>query len=360
MTEKYKIPNWITADIFQKVLHETVKDFKAIKNFKVCPALAPGENYATVMLKVHVDCLLQSDKVEKYTLMLKVAHDNEIYRTEMTKWHMFTTEAGMYRKIVPEFEQFYREKGIDIHFGAKAYELPVQEEYILLEDLSRRGFRNAKRQNCLDMDQCKGVLKKLAQFHAASAIWVQKYGEFPQLYSRGMIREDGSSLLGPMLNDGLKHVLKATKIIKNSEIFYPVLLEFADHLMEQVFLQTKTNENYFCVLNHGDCWANNIMFQYNEQGHLQETYLVDLQLPGYGTPAQDLLYFIFSSAQYEIKINRFDEMISYYHENLISHLKLLGYRKKLPQLRDLHQIILRYSIWGKYILAANISIKKID
>ncbi|XP_061399697.1 uncharacterized protein LOC133335440 [Musca vetustissima] len=347
MSKEIVIPSWITSEKFVKLLSKTITDFKGIKNFKVCPALAPGENYATVMLKVHIDCLLTTGTVEKFTLMLKVPHDNDLYRNEMIKWHMFPTEAEMYRRIVPGFEELYRSKGMNIRFGATAYELPtVTEEYILLEDLGRRGFRNVKRQDCLDMNHCKGVLRKLAQFHAASAVWVEKKGKFSDRHSRGIVHEEGKVLLGSMFTSGLQHLLKTTKNMKSCDKFYPELEKYADKFMEEVFKQTIRDDNTFNVLNHGDCWSNNIMFQYDVKGELKETYFVDLQLPSYGTPAQDLLYFILSSAKLDLKIQHFDEMIHYYHKHLIENLTFLGYTKSLPYLRDIHQMILKGSIWA--------------
>ncbi|XP_073842806.1 uncharacterized protein [Musca autumnalis] len=347
MSSEMAIPSWIKAKEFVNLLSNHVKDFKAIQKFKVCPALAPGETYATVMLKVHIDCLLTTGQVNNFTLMLKVPHNNDLYRNEMVKWHMFVTEAGMYRQIIPAFEEMYRSKGVPVRFGAKSYDLPtINKEYILLEDLTRRGFRNVKRQNCLDMDHCRSVLKKIAQLHAASAVWVEKNGIFSDLFSRGMVREEGKVLLGGMFNSGLQHLLKTTQQMKSCEKFYPELKKYADTFMVEIFKQTARDDNSFNVLNHGDCWSNNIMFQYGDQGELKETYFVDLQLPSYGSPAQDLLYFILSSAQLDLKIKHFDEMIRYYHENLIANLKLLGYSKPLPYLRDIHQMILKGSIWA--------------
>uniref|UniRef100_A0A1I8MYS3 CHK kinase-like domain-containing protein n=1 Tax=Musca domestica TaxID=7370 RepID=A0A1I8MYS3_MUSDO len=340
------IPSWVRSELFEKILTENVKDFRRIENFKICPALAPGENYATVMLKVHINCLLATGQIEKITFMLKVPHDNELYRNELIKWDMFATEHGMYREIVPEFENLFRQRGIEVRFGATAYELPVKEEYILLEDLTRRGFCNVQRQNCLDVEHCRGVLKKLAQFHAASAVWVEHNGPFPKIYQPGMIRKESMTLLKPMLISSLEHVLKAVKHLENADKYHEKLQYFGEHLEEALFQQGAKNEHDFLVLNHGDCWANNIMFQYNPTGELQETYFVDLQLPAYGTPAQDLLYFLISSAQLDLKVNRFDEMVRYYYDNLIENLKILEYGKSLPRLRDLHQMLLRGSIWG--------------
>lgn len=106
-------------------------------------------------------------------------------------------------------------------------------------------------------------------------------------------------------------------------------------------------EGEFSVLNHGDAWCNNFMFQYDEAGHLKETYFVDLQMCRYSSPAQDLIYFILSSTDIEVKIAKFDYLVKFYHEKLTENLNLLKYPKKLPSLRCLHQSIFNHADWSK-------------
>lgn len=106
-------------------------------------------------------------------------------------------------------------------------------------------------------------------------------------------------------------------------------------------------EGEFRVLNHGDAWCNNIMYQYDEAGKLAEVNFVDLQMSRFSSPAQDLLYLILSSTELDIKIAKFDYLIKFYHEKLIESLKLLKYPKPLPSLRSLHQSIFTYGDWSK-------------
>lgn len=47
------------------------------------------------------------------------------------------------------------------------------EQRIILEDLSLDGFRTADRLQGLDMKHVELILEKLAQFHAASAVYVE-------------------------------------------------------------------------------------------------------------------------------------------------------------------------------------------
>lgn len=72
--------------------------------------------------------------------------------------------------------------------------------------------------------------------------------------------------------------------------------------MDELFKAVKVDENEFNVLNHIDLWINNIMFQYDNKGHLMDTHFVDYAFPKYGSPSQDFIYFIISSLQVDIKV----------------------------------------------------------
>jgi len=103
----------------------------------------------------------------------------------------------------------------------------------------------------------------------------------------------------------------------------------------------------FNALNHGDGWSNNIMFQYNDKNEILNTYFVDLQIPKWGTVAQDLYYFLISSTSLDIKTLKFDYFIWFYHSELVKHLKILNYSKTFPTLRSIRDALNKYSGWGK-------------
>lgn len=45
----------------------------------------------------------------------------------------------------------------------------------------------------------------------------------------------------------------------------------------------------FCSMLHGDCWNNNFMFKYDDEGNLKAIKVVDYQLMRYGCIAHDLV-----------------------------------------------------------------------
>lgn len=109
---------------------------------------------------------------------------------------------------------------------------------------------------------------------------------------------------------------------------------------------SKVDPTEFNVLNHGDSWLNNIMFKHDDAGNIEDIYFVDYQVCKYGTPAQDLWYFIMSSTELDIKVEQFDYFIRYYHERLVENLKNLQYIGNVPELHELHQAMIKYGHIG--------------
>ncbi|XP_075145784.1 uncharacterized protein LOC142220492 [Haematobia irritans] len=342
------IPNWIEANIFENVLKESVPKYKEIKSFKVYDALGPGENYVALALKVELKVMLTDYSLHTQTYFLKVSHNNDLYNTLFYKWNVFNKETEVYRVFIPDFEEMYREAGLEVRFGPKIYELPVEHEYLLLEDLNAMGFRNMNRQKSLDMNHCKFTLKKLAQWHAVSAVRVERKGPYNEIYFKGSINPDGEPLVRAMGSAAIQNVLKAVKDMKNNDAYYKQLQKLGENYPEFLLGKIAHNPNQFNVLNHGDFWCNNIMYQHDEHKQIKDAYMIDYQMMRYASPGEDLIYFMVTSTQLDLKVTRFDELIKYYHDNLIEHLKLLKYSKPLPTLGEIHKGIYEAKAYGTF------------
>lgn len=112
---------------------------------------------------------------------------------------------------------------------------------------------------------------------------------------------------------------------------------------------TEPMQNGFRVLNHGDDWLNNFLFKYDQDGKLLDIKFIDFQLSFWGSPANDLIYFLVSSVRDDIKVKHFDDFIKHYHEQLVSSLNKLNYDKPIPTLYDVHMDLLQKSGACKYL-----------
>ncbi|KAH8335606.1 hypothetical protein KR074_006959 [Drosophila pseudoananassae] len=365
------VPDWVKPEVFEDLLKTQVPNFKKAKALRAKAALSAGENYATVMLRVDLDVETKDNSVQTRAFMLKAPHQSEAYRQILEERDIFEIERGMYLEVVPEMERMYRNVGVEVKFGAEAYKIPASDYYVLLEDLRPRGFRNADRLKGLDQSHTESVLRKLAQWHAASAVRVDTRGPYDDKYTAGFFKN--KHFTDVFLSGSVKTLLQHVHNYEGHESYMKDLVRnrlpmiCILRLIVKSFLQKKVSEKVieimdnlndpkpeeFNALNHGDGWSNNIMFQYNGNKELANTYFVDLQVPKWGTVAQDLYYFLISSTSLDIKLSKFDYFIWFYHSELVKHLTLLNYSKPLPTLRSIHAALNKYSGWA-FICSASI------
>lgn len=261
---------------------------------------------------------------------------------------MFPKEKEMYQHHIPQFQKLYKEAGINVELAPKCVHTEETPERITIvfEDLKRKNFLNIDRLKGLDLPHMRCVLRKLAELHAASAVYREINGPYGTRYNTNMFCEENRELFTKvwefrepqyqkaMLEWGIPDIDRYLNKSPSSSKFVEEALKFND-----------VDETSFNVLNHGDSWCNNIMFKY-KNGEVDSTLFVDLQLCKWGSPAQDLWYVIVSSASLDIKVKEFDHFIQIYHERLSESLNLLDYSKPVPTLRDVHVMMIKGGIWG--------------
>ncbi|KAH8390831.1 hypothetical protein KR200_008494 [Drosophila serrata] len=337
------IPEWVTAELFEDVLKSSVDKYLKVRTFKAEIGSAAGENYAAVMLRVHIEVELLDGKTKVVSYMLKLPHQLEAIREMMKHTNVFEIERTMYTQVVPEMEALYKEAGVEITFGAKSYDLKnAKTEYIAMEDLGVRGFKNTNRLEGLDHAHAERVLRKLAQWHAATAVRLATKGQYPEILLNSYFKEENKEMMKQMMSSIGQRFLKCCATYKGNEAYIDKIKALKPVIIDEMFKLNQVDPSGFNVLNHGDSWSNNIMFLYDDFGRIEEVYLVDFQAPKYGSVAHDLLYFLLSSTRLEDKLSKFDYYIKFYHDNLVEHLKILKYSKPVPTLREIHMALLKY------------------
>lgn len=335
------LPQWLDNVTFEKAIKQQVGEFKEILKIKTENGCKAGENYSSLMMHLTAEVEMEDGNTKTASFVLKAQHSNEIMASILNMLRLFPKEEEIYHKIIPKFEHLYKEAGKSVQFAPTAYtfDRDIGVDYVLLEDLHTKQFKNANRLEGLDMDHMKEVLTKMAEFHAASACYVEHYGNFSEDFTVGIFCEKNKALLKEFNASGA--FLGQMKKWKNCQQYYEKLADSDDYLVDRLLQDQTLNPREFNVLNHGDCWSNNIMFQYDAFGKIKNTLFVDFQVGKYGSPANDLYYCILSSAKKDIKLTQFDYMIRFYYDRLVENLKLLQYHRPLPKLKNIHAALLR-------------------
>ncbi|XP_023305297.2 uncharacterized protein LOC111687113 [Lucilia cuprina] len=337
--ENIEIPSWIKLDYFEDILAKDEPEAKDVKNFIPIAAVPPGENFTSIMLRIHMDLIMKDDSIKHKTYILKTMIDDDKGGDIVNKLSLFPKEMAMYQKYLPAFEELYKTVGWHIKLSPKCLfsEKKNGRYNFVFEDLKENNYVNIDRLKGCDMKHMKSILRRLAELHAVSAVYEERNGEYPndfQIgfvdleagadYQKSMFKTRKESYKKAMQLWGLKDVEKYLKEFPSCEQYWKCCLKTLDQ---------KTNK--FNVLNHGDFWSSNIMFNYLPNGDLNELIFLDYQFCKWGSPVEDLLLFITISAAKDIRIKEFDNFIYLYHERLVECLKVLGFRKPLPKLRDL-------------------------
>ncbi|XP_055856520.1 uncharacterized protein LOC129919605 [Episyrphus balteatus] len=342
------LPTWINEENFQSVFEENIPGYRKTLSFEVKETGGGGENYASMMMRVKAKVELKDGSTKDIAFMIKTTPQGEQGAAMVTMMGLFPKETAMYGKYLLEFEKMYRSVGKEVTFGPKFYKLKNDPgvEYVLLEDISPRGFKNVNRQNGLDMDHTNSVLKILAQLHAVSAVRYELKGDYEESFMKSPFNEDSRESLDAMMKPMIKVIKECYAKHETGIKYLPKLELLFDKMIEKFIDENKLNLNEFNVIVHGDLWSNNIMFRHNDEGKREETILIDYQMSRFATPVVDLFYFLLSSPSLDIKVSCFDEFIQFYYDNLVENLKLLNYPKKLPTLKQLRMDLLKYSSFG--------------
>ncbi|KAJ3658379.1 hypothetical protein Zmor_010119 [Zophobas morio] len=289
-----------------------------VLGYKIKPLTAPGENYGSLMLNAQIS--LESDELN---VVIKMVPPSEFLRELFNIQVTFRNEVAFYKNIVPLLQNFQREHGVEnvIDFFPEYYgsrlnligdEKVDLDAALVLENLKIKNYITMERTEGLGLDVAKLIIKDLAYFHAVPlALRLQKPDVFDKeikpYLSTWLPLEDGHSNMKAQLDIIINQVEEVSK--------------FRDRILKGFDMEMVPHDpgDLFATLTHNDCWTNNNMIKF-EGNKPVKNKLVDYQVCDYGSPARDVVFFIFSSVKSDIIEKYYDSLVLLYHDTFISVL----------------------------------------
>lgn len=149
----------------------------------------------------------------------------------------------------------------------------VDKNALVFEDLTELDFTLANRKNRFDLTRAKIVLKKLAKFHASTAAMYEKNPELMNLHLRSLNDSEGETPLAFFFSISMQETLQTIRNIPELQQYLPLLQNY-DIVQQEKQVFSRSTEDKFHVLNHGDLWINNIFFSLSDKGTPNDTILV--------------------------------------------------------------------------------------
>ncbi|XP_062123626.1 uncharacterized protein LOC133837000 [Drosophila sulfurigaster albostrigata] len=335
-----EIPKWINQEYFEAVLQKDEPNCVKIVKFTPVAAIPPGENFTSVMLRIHLDLSMNDGSTKHKTYVVKTMLPEDRGGKQVKEVGIFDKELQMYQKYLPQFEAIYKDAGEEIQLAPKCLQTEERDDgiHFIFEDLGELQFQNVDRIKGLDMEHMKTLLYKLAEFHAVAAVYVERNGPFPKEFDEGFMTRKYQEMQDSAFKLKRESFVKSMAAwgMENSELYtksFPTAEQFSKMCLRNLELDTQS----FNTLTHGDLWSSNLLFKYQADGSIDQMIMLDYQLCKYGSPALDLLFIITISAANDIRLKEFDHFVRIYWERLVDCLKLLKYQKPLPTLRELQK-----------------------
>lgn len=288
------VPDWLSKKFISKILqkHFTGKSEIQVERLDIGSLGGNGDSYASLMFRVVVHFSSDNHRHDK-RMMNVVVKTLPLFEMALEKlgsgnYNVQNKEMEMYLNLLPKMKELLVKAGECPNFAPVCYGIEKHFDVIVLEDLSETKYVVADRFQQLNFEHVILGLKKLARFHAASAFMYQENPRLFDLFRSGFFTRETDVFhvmfesLCDAFNDEIEtwegfeyYAMKMKNVRKN-------LIKFAQRAFD-------CDADDFLVLNHGDLWATNLMFNYNQHGRPVDVKLIDFQFSHIGSPALDLI-----------------------------------------------------------------------
>lgn len=122
------------------------------------------------------------------------------------------------------------------------------------------------------------------------------------------------------LESSLREALSSLKLNNiKGELNEPIakLSNLSGKIFQLMSDRILNNSDDWSVVCSGDLWINNVMFRYDGCDQVDGVKFIDLQTVRYTSPVIDILHFLFSSTDKQLRLTRLDQLLSDYTSALL-------------------------------------------
>ena len=291
-------------------------------------ANAKGDNYLSTVNKIKVTGIVDGTEV-KISLVVKSLPKNIGRRNTYRSAEFFQNEIAFYTEVIPKFQKFLEDKGqcevlcIPRHLDSV---MDGENDYIALEDVCLLGYEPISRQNCINEDECKIILRTIAKFHAISFAYKDQRGEE---FLKIMENLHETYFSKQHWNWYKRFHENLVNITKNA-----LAMEYPGSKAEERFNSYAPGDLFrkaaeFCdrayqptsVVSQGDSWVPNFLAQ---KVNGNKAVMLDFQLARCTSPVLDVSTCIYGCTEKTLWDEHFDKLLKLYYNELSDTITSLG------------------------------------
>lgn len=329
------------------------------------PLLEKALNFCSEVCTVAVDYMANSkngkSREDHTTFFVKLLPSSEFSKSMVDQQDLFLVELRVFRDILPMISQV-----IDHPVGPRLWFHCTDPTALIMENLNEHRFVMKNIQRGLSFEHCCLVLRIMAKLHAGSVAIHEKEPELIEsLKTGGILSRKCPKAYFRLIEVSLRIVGEQIKGWSDEKCVSaaPKMIEMANSIGEECPKSYEYDTDEFCVLNHGDCWINNIMFKENERGQPVDLRLVDFQMAVYSSPAIDLHYFLNICPEFSIIYDKDDYFVELYLNTLKETMEKIKCKTIPPTMQQLKQALHKrraYAVFAGVVLHLRMLANKED
>jgi len=275
---KVNYPEWFDDSYFETILRTFLEDpGLVVHDSKVAYCCDEDAGFVSTLYRVEIT-YLTNRAVKIHSLIVKVPSVNEKLNdiVGVDAYDVQNKEMEFFEKVAPEFKRILKLIGEDENVFPEVIAVDRVNESIVFEDLAVRKFFMADNKKRLDVDHIKKALQKLAKMHAASLVVYENNPNAFDYFDTGMFSRRIHAFNG-FYETTFQVLIDEMKAWKGYEHYAMKLDKIKGSMIENGLRAFDCDAGDFHVLNHGDVRGNNIMFNYAENGKLNDAILVSFK-----------------------------------------------------------------------------------
>ncbi|KAF5297566.1 hypothetical protein FQR65_LT09997 [Abscondita terminalis] len=325
-----------SESFLKDILGKFNEDNKNIE-YAVSP-MCVGENFASDLWKISVKYKSFCETDEEKFFVLKCFSENDVSSEYAKLTNIFDTEIDIYSRVLPKI---YSLEYVKKFTAPTLYASLTPQPIIIMEDLTKQGYQMQCRHKGLDLNHSLLVIEKLAYLHASSIAISKK--ESLSNFDRGLFWPSAYTTKWFII--GFEMLIKTCEKLNNLNRY----AEKLDSIKNDFFVNsTKAfGKTTLCkVLNHGDCWVNNFMFLYNDDGTLKDVTFIDFQQSLYASQVFDLHFFWATSPNLDVLVNHWKTILDCYCNEFFKIAKKLNIADDIPSKAEIESEFRQKAFYG--------------
>lgn len=157
-------PSWITKSYLENLISK--QSYSNIEQILIESATEEGSNFSSILLRIKV--ILADGNIKSF--IVKTIITQEIANDVLVNgFNVHNKEMFVYGCVIAEYNKLFNiTNNESIRLAPYVHNVDRENEAIIFEDLSIKGYIVADRKKGLNINHCELVLEKLAKLHAGS------------------------------------------------------------------------------------------------------------------------------------------------------------------------------------------------